>query len=73
MDLFISENMHAPKDGSLSTSLSQVQRLGYVENLVLKLKSNSEIGIDGSQQDIRGRIVAFGGNKRHVRKTRTVC
>lgn len=73
MDFFVAENIQAPSDGSLSTSLSQLQRVGYAESLVLKLKTNTSAGIDGSMNDISGRVQAFGSNKRHVRKTRTVC
>jgi len=73
MDLFVSENIHKPEDDSLSTSLSQLQRHGFVDNIIKKLKSNASAGIDASPQDMHGRKSEFGSNKRHVRKTRSVC
>lgn len=54
-------------------SLAHLQRLGFADSLLHKLKTNASAGIDGSPNDISGRVQAFGANKRHVRKTRTVC
>ena len=42
-DLFVSENIHKPEDDSLSTSLSQLQRHGFVDNIIKKLKSNASV------------------------------
>lgn len=48
-DLFVAENIHAPADGSLSVSLSALQRFGYSDNLILRLKTNAGVSAPSGQ------------------------
>jgi Ca2+ transporting ATPase len=73
-ELFEQENLDLDRETKVSRSnILLVEELGGTDKVISELKSDTKVGIDGSQQDIAARVQMYGSNERLERKVLTVC
>jgi len=66
MEFFVTENMHKKDfEGGTSKSLHLLQKNGFAENILRKLSSNEQRGLEQDPADLRQRRKLYGSNKRH--------